>query len=369
MLGIGRASEYAGWWNGNAPPAFVSATTTTMAAAGKFPGATSIIMANGSWNSPDSDGSNATPFTFDSSGLVNSPNYALAVTYQVGSSSGYTFSGSPVAYMQSGNGSFVNLIAPSFNATTGALWNPYLTIGIGNGTSGTTNITGYICSYGNPCNFAFPVQWNSYTNQFLTIVTCGSTTSATFAGYSHNTALYGAAPTGSNLIYNRAVLANATTGAVIATNDRTATSGTPVDYADYTWDWSYFNSGSNAWAYEQISAANPVSSVSPDTALNNFYVASTWLAQSQTFDPTSSNNYINLCGQNLPATVAGAKAWFNFSSFGDTTILNIPNATTYAVLKNSANISSGRAQQANNYAYTNVVTTVYSPATSTTVTP
>ena len=124
MLGIGRASEYAGWWNGNAPPAFVSATTTTMAAAGKFPGATSIIMANGSWNSPDSDGSNATPFTFDSSGLVNSPNYALAVTYQVGSSSGYTFSGSPVAYMQSGNGSFVNLIAPSFNATTGALWNP-----------------------------------------------------------------------------------------------------------------------------------------------------------------------------------------------------------------------------------------------------
>ena len=93
------------------------------------------------------------------------------------------------------------------------------------------------------------------------------------------------------------------------------------------------------------------------------------MTQSQTFDPTASNNYINLCGQNLPATVAGAEAWFNFSSFGDTTILNIPNTTTYAVLKNSPNISSGRAHQANNYAYTNTVTSAYAPYTTSTYTP
>ena len=233
MLGIGRASEYAGWWNGNAPASFVSASSATMTALGKFPGATSVILANSSWNSPDNDGSNAIPFSFDSTGLINSPNFVVAMTYQVANSSTYTFSsGTGINYMKNSNGDFVGIVGPTYNYPGGQFWNPGLSLGLGNGVgNGTTNLTGFIGTTGF-AKFAFPVQWNNYTNQFLTIVMCGSTTSATFSGYSHNTALYGSAPTGSNLLYCRAVLANATTGAVIATNDQTLTYGTPVDFAD-----------------------------------------------------------------------------------------------------------------------------------------
>lgn len=309
MLGLGRASEYAGWWSGGAPQ-MTSSTTASVSAIMSYPSTVSLWSDNG-WASPFF---NNLTTSFDSSGVVSGLKVCNAKTFRMGSESSYYWLQDPyvTAY---------DYLAPDNNATS---YDPiFFYIGQTGGDVPTGNPK--IARRRSDNRVAFLCQWGAYTfvpvtnytwtdlaNRWITVVYSASDSSSEFANF-NPIAGYTSGST-----YNRLVVADTQTGEILGQVDfRDAPFQTfPNNWASQTITYNSQQSGSeDSWLYSQfrdVTYGDPV------------LASSGWLSLGETIDPlaTSSGaqNYLYFCGNYLPEYINSVRAWVNIRSVSVATV-------------------------------------------------
>jgi hypothetical protein len=358
MLGLGRASEYAGWWTGK--PSFASTSATTATTVGQFNGFSSQLV-NNDWNTPALNG-NPTTFSFDNTGIVNARAQVAAVTLRFDVMSNYNW------VTDTATGSLYQSVKT--NSTT--LYPPssaLLAMANNTGTTYTgvqiyglcrTVTTNRYAIFYNPNGYGFipfTTSFDTLANTWITIVVAQAPTSASFSNWT------GGTPQSGNFYPVRACIINSQTGDLIEKVDINTNQfqGYSTTYATETW-YPYSNATGPGSAYFYTQSQSKF-----DTAYNptpNVYYASTWACVGEVFDPTATtssvSNYRYLCGSNLPGTVASVQAWVNWSS---------ASSATSGVYTGLTQLGAGRMTQTNNFGQTQFTANLSSPYQSTTIRP
>lgn len=352
MLGIGRASEYAGWWSGK--PSFTSTSRVASTTLGQFNGFSSVLATN-PWRAPVTLGDPAT-YAFDNTGIVSARAQVSATTVRFDVMSNYTWATDPyrsgyqfVKNTSGSTGPAATALYPQSNTGT-----QYCDSRIGALCRTTT--TNKFAIFGSPNGYdyiPFTSSFDSLANTWITIILAQAPTTSSFAGWTGGTP-------GTNFYPVRACIVNSQTGVLIEKVDINLNQfqGQSTTYASETWYPYVDNTGpGTAYFYNYLQSFDPGYNPTP-----NFYQASYWSCLGQVFDPTAGSipNYKYLCGSNLPGTVGGVQSWINLSSAG--------NATTgsYTAL---VGIGPGRTTQTSNYGWANFTTSVSAPYQSTTIRP
>lgn len=326
-LGIGRASEYAGWWTGK--PKMIGEVTTTSLVDNPWlvtpryyqdnsaTGYSSTVANYGSITS-------ASGGTIDTSGLSNTAGYTTAITIRFGTN-----------YMVS---------APS--NTAGAGWYDRF---VSAGTTYYPKISfdkdyagGYAVSLSVPSDeqVSSPVAtFNSWRGSWLTFVASVSTSSSSFANWTGGTGTY----------YVRMAMYNTTTGILLQTIQDSAVNGTAIT-KDFSQTWTMNYAGSYNYLPFWYRGYNADWDQYNQT---DFDVASIWHGWAA-IDP--SVYYLQLGGSAIGPTVNGitATCLLEFNGAGTR---NTPNDNGFSItfgpngqrLPNDAlySVSTGQATSTN----------------------
>lgn len=354
MLGIGRASEYALWWNGK--PSFTSRSIISSTTLGQFDGYSSVLPFN-AWQIPTDSGSPAT-YTFNNTGVVSAAAQVMATTIRFDVSSNYTWATDTFrpAYQwakvdsTSSSADSVNLYVTTNTGTTyqGLNLSPWCRTTTGNRFAIFYSPNGY--DY-----IPFTTSFDSLANTWITIVVAQAPTTASFSNWTGGTPA-------SNFYPVRACIVNSQTGVLIETVDININQfqGRPISYASQTWQPWTDNSDPSGTGFMYMNSFFKWNSTFQPTP--NFYYASVWGCLGQVIDPTAGTvpNYKYLCGSNLPGTVGGVQAWVNWSSAGNGTSGSYTGLT---------NLGAGRITQTNNYGFASLTSNLNTPYQSTTIRP
>lgn len=299
MLGLARASEYAGWWNQNGPLILRDTVTVTSRQLQPF------VVTPRYYADFNGSGSNSTSFVysttqaaFDTTGVVNQPKRSvIALTFQVGTD-----------WMVS---------APTTGFYTGAA--PYVVMG-NNGTE-----VYYSSQLNKSSNFyqittngfqglnLTPAQLSPYRNRWLAAIVSTSDSTSDFADWSG---------TGANT-YNwcsRVVLYDIAADTVVASADTYANSA--VGTVDLTQTWTMGYASSSYYV-------NPFTNFDNITLYDRdqYLESSRWFTIGQTLDP--GVYYRQLAGNSIGSTVGGVQAWINASSDSVGTVILDGNLDDY----------------------------------------
>lgn len=290
MLGLGLASEYAGWWTGRVPVLRDSVTVTSsipqrfMVSPRYYANMTGST--NNTWASPMFLAASGATLSLDMTGAVNQPKRSVsAITFKIGTNwmttaptTGY-YNGILLYDVMNNNGT-----------------DNYYSVGIvkNNNTyllSPSTQFQGISLT---------PTQLDSYRNRWLTLICATSDSTSTFANWTG---------TGTNT-YNwasRMVLYDVENNTVLRTSDQYAYAA--VGTVDLTQTWTLGYLTSSYYLNHFVFYDNPSLYYRYDSN-----VASTWYAIGETFDP--SVYYSQLAGSGVGSTVNGVRAWTVFGSNG-----------------------------------------------------
>lgn len=356
MLGLGRASEYAGWWSGK--PSFNSISATTATTLGQFDGFSSALATN-SWLTPSNSGDPAT-FGFDNTGIVSARAQVAAVTMRFDVMSNYTWQTDTFRntyQFVKNNSSATGPQGPyllNMNSNTGTTYTGVTISGLCR-TLTTNKFAIFYCPNGYDF-IPFTTAFDTLANTWITIVVAQAPTSASFSGWTGGTP-------GTNFYPVRACIINSQTGDLIEKVDINVNQfqGQITTYAAETW-YPYSNNTGPGTAYFYMQSQNRF-----DLTYNltpNVYYASTWASVGEVFDPTATTNSISnykyVCGSNLPGTVAGVQAWSNWSSASSAIDGSYTGLTQ---------LGAGRTTQTNNFGLTQATTSVTVPYQSTIIRP
>ena len=298
MLGLAKASEYAGWWNtgGNLVATITDVTSTATdndrtflvrpSRYADWSGVTTQNFING--NMTLASGSAA--FDMASTG-TNDKRLAQSVTFRVGTD-----------WMVSASGSYT----PAWNWTIGYN-NNGTNVNRGLAASKTTSHYSFASDSSNPVSISIATFDADYRNTWLTLMTCTSPTPvADFANWAAATT----DPEGYGW-GTRARLINAETGTVIGQNDSWNFSAAGT--IDLTQTWQL-----NAGSYEIGVSLN-----SNDISLynrNQMEFISFWHAIGSSFDPAVYSD--EFFGTGIASTVAGVRSWVQWTASSAGTLLN-----------------------------------------------
>ena len=343
MLGLGRASQYAGWWGGE--PRFASTSSTAMTYRGQYLDAVSLTP--NAWSMPPATRS------FDNTSLVSGARGTQAISFKYAAQSNFTWRTDDfrtqyqsINYDSPDTG-LLNLTDWTyFRETDGNNW----TIRLARTVTG--NYLSVFSSFGAYDFFTLSgnLTWDSRAGQYLTLVISYSSVQTDFVNWT--------GVTGGTNWYQRIVLQDASTGQLLSTTDvRYDPFQTPdTDWADYTWSWDNANSGSPTTANTFIPLLNGSSGV--NFAQTDMLAAAWWGCQGAVVDPLAVVDGVQLrqyfVGQCFPETVNGVRAWGNFTPFDLTTVDDQSLLTQ---------VLPGRMAQTNKYAYATVTATLITPVT------
>ena len=304
MLGLARASQYAGWWNNNA--------LTSVAFSGA--GAVADVVEQSpaySWLTNNSSQEWALPRTFAPGGPGS-----LDITGLTGFT-GFNNRRSTVV---------ASVYVSSLGSNTGAAWNNVLTI---SGSDFFYNLNMSVSTVSGTDRFTFdyygtsvntPTVNTNYLNQWLTIVGSTAETSSVFTNWTGGTV------TGTAV---RLCIYNTLTGALIAKSD-------------------YNNAGAVAPTLNTL----PNTLTCDTTGTNNFfcngyadptsviYTTNWWVTLGQCFDPVSATD-TSWRTSSPSAEISSAKAWINAQYTNVATV----SAVSHYGLTSGQDLYS----QANNY--------------------
>lgn len=309
MLGIGRASQYAGWWSGS--PSFETTVTVGMTARPSIDDGTSLYAND--WTSPDFG--NNLSMSFNSSGLGSNQSAIYSCTFKASTVSNITWA-------DQGGSSY---LSPSTFNSAFSNWTPWkanfanssgtsCTVGLQVIRRASDNRVGIIWTYGTfgQVYFGSGLDWDTaIANKFISVVVCHSPTSSSFANWGSSV------PTGSQAAL-RVVLVNASTGALISTVDTTVniiSANIVANPSAVTWR-PYWQTTLAAGDFN-----TQTFTCDGDVPNRNYlFVNSGWVSIGDILDPTATDsntgspNYAALSGQGMPSTVATKQAWVNFYS-------------------------------------------------------
>jgi len=304
MLGLARAAQSAGW-SARGIQLF-SSSVTDIVASTSWADRISIYN-NNEYYSP-SFGDNLTS-TFDQTGMVSGNRVTNISTFRFAAQSAFVFDQDVLAqdydYLQPTSGS-VTQHAPFFaynsdgqNVFFGSLASPKL------GRKRSNNNLAFLLDFGTYHWCEMPVTWDSFADQWITVIISGSSTDTDFTNWS-------AAP-GFGTYAFRVTITDAESGVLLCQKDTYANQFNPVitDQASRTWRYrSEAGDSATAWLQTQIRMGDQLGT--------NLVTAAGWAVSGEMLDPLATVDgrpvYQYFVGQNFPETVAGVRAWINFSA-------------------------------------------------------
>lgn len=286
MLGLGRASQYAGWWNtGGAIKIDIPVATTVSQAAYQTPVFTwngGNYGVSGGFQIPYNSGSPALNVSgYDSLSGFNAVKTTYIVTFQPKWDTGLTSADTNFRFSINPNSSnYDQGIKASIS-------------------SGALNIVaGSINGSGGPGDaFNLPGAYTAYTSGWLTVVWCQSNTSSDYTAWTG---------TGTGTVYTRLAVYNTQTGALIKLHDQATSAGSfpnigtmitgsggtvNLDNSGYNVSWDFYGTNST---YQGVLAQSWISLGTMFDPVGIKATDSTWLT-------TRPNN-----------TIGSGKAWLNY---------------------------------------------------------
>ena len=333
MLGLGRASEYAGWWGGGAP-SFRTTVTTSMASRPSIGTGTSLY--GNDWTSPDFG--NNISMAFDDASLGSNQSAIYSCTFKTGTVS-------EISWAEPSTG----FLSPKTYDSEGSAWVPWLA-NFGNasgnevsvkaqvGRRNSDNRVGILWEYGTYTQIYFSsATWDTtLANKFISLVVCQAPTSSSFANWTGGTV-------GASQDALRAMLVNASTGALIDQVDSAITIFNPVVANPSAITWRPY------WQSPLVAGDFNTQTFTMDNFTGDnrdyLFLNSGWVSIGDILDPAATDStsglpyYRLLSGQGMPGTVGGSRAWVNFYSAG--TYVSGSNNGVYR-------LSTGRTTQSTN---------------------
>ena len=335
MLGLGRASQYAGWWNGGikyinfaGSSAMVPLTEQTpefsILTDSGAPGRTLISPATGSYNI-----TGLTGFTG-----YNNNRMTMVSSYYLPWSAGMA------------NNTYGNPIAFWLNDNSSVQWgssNIYISI-----VGGSLQMGGQIYGVVNLNSITLPGAYTTYTNQWLTTVISVAETSTAFTNWSAGT-------TSTQGMFIRVATYNTQTGQLIAKQD-TAASGTAAlpnlsTLASTLTTLVPFSItvSNNLWAYSNSDNTYP------------WRVGGVWFSLGTMFDPLTVTD--TSWRTPSPAAVIGTgRAWSNWQLTNSTTLpaaagsyINTSGQDLYSEPSNAATSTMSAANWTTAYSNTTII--------------
>lgn len=270
MLGLGRASEYAGWWSqGNNIKVVMQATSAVTTTVGQTPFFS--FLTNGSdrnWKMNNNGSYNFTGYS-SISGFNNRRFTTVNTIYLPWSS------GMPDDY-------YATLMSNEFRYSGQPNVNNNMTVDI---ASGQLQINGGFDNYHYP-QVTLPGAYTSYANTWLTVVACGAETSSVYTNWSTSDT------TGSN--YLRIAVYKTETGELLGKSDR-RDNGARMDLTLFG---------------NTINAGNSTNYVSTSGfgSLYEYRQSGLWYSFGTMFDPLTETNKSWLAPR-IPNIVGNANAW------------------------------------------------------------
>lgn len=264
MLGLGRASQYAGWWSGQ-PPTVTFTTASALVYENKQTPSYSLLIGSTNASSPakawniNSLG-NYDLTNYDLNTAFNNERYTIVLTVKLTWPTTGVPSGDNVTY------TITNEVKDNGNIN-------YL-------TSNILLQTGDVLDFGTLFgggSLVLPGTYDQYMDQWLTIVYCGSETSASFTNWNQT-----AGTTGT---YQRLAVFDTVTGVLLGKRDFRSTYSYPsienwpdTTPANTTGTYGYFANGSG-------SGPGAVSGDWYDGRTSNY-----WVSFGTMFDPLTTTN-------------------------------------------------------------------------------
>jgi len=305
MLGLGRASQYAGWWNqGGAININIPVATSVSQAAYQTPAFSWLTGGTypnyGNWTVPYSGSVNVSGY--NSLTGYNTLRCTLAWTMQLPWPSGLstnTYYGGPI-YTMNNNGA-VYEFGPQVQINSAG--NLVFSAGSLNGSGGPALF---------PPN-GLPGPYTNWTSTWFTVVYCQAETSAVYTNWTG---------TGSGNTYCRLAVYNAQTGALLLKSDQQQSSGSWTNITDYI-----VNSGgsidlNNTGSYTMNWRPN----AGGNTTINTY--AQNWISLGTMWDPLTAaasgdTTWLTTRPNN---TIGTGKAWVNHQW---TNYENVSNSNWY----------------------------------------
>lgn len=291
MLGLGRASQYAGWWSGGAINISIPVATTVSQAAYQTPvfswktGSGFSPQTTGGWNQPGEVGSAVDVSGYDSLTGFNNLRCTFAITFQLPWSSGLAdgFYGQAI----------ITLGVPSSSSYQFAIQGRLNNSGKLSFPAGSTNGSGGPGQNGSD----LPGVYTDYTNTWLTVIYCQAETSAAYTNWSG---------TGSGDVFCRTAVYNTETGALIKKTDEQQSSGT---FPNIT---SLITGSSGSITLDSTTSyfLNFTSQADDDTPR---VLAQNWLSLGTMWDPETAKATDTTWLTTRPNnTIGTGKAWLNW---------------------------------------------------------
>jgi hypothetical protein len=307
MLGLGRASQYAGWWTGK--PSFLSRSQVTGNQQTTWANAVSITP--NSWAVPPDTRS------FDNTSLTSGAKGTQVLTFKYQAQSNFTWQAlefrTQFEAIKNAAGTFDNygpvITAYRFSTDTGN-W-PIAPL-----RTTTGQYLSIFCAYNgyDAVKLTGNIAWDSLADRWLTVIVSYSSTTSDFAGWTGGTLASGN-------YASRVVLLDAQTGERISLTDWTwsAFQEYPTDWANYTWGWDNSTPGSSSDANFSFGTGSSGGYFDQ----TDFLTGAHWVCQGQVIDPTAVVDSVPLSnyfvGQYFPETVNGVRAWTNWTPVASTT--------------------------------------------------
>ena len=313
MLGLGRASQYAGWWNAGGPVVIDIPVATAVSQAAYqtpvFSWNAGIFNTSGGFQVPGSSGTPALNVSgYDSLSGFNSVKQTFVCTWQPKWDTGLTSAGLQWRF------SINNNTTPDYDQGIQASIN-----------SGKMRISaGSISGSGGPSDVMdLAGVYSDYIDDWLTVVWCQSNSSSDYTAWTG---------TGTGTVYTRLAVYNTQTGALIKKSDVAQSAGAFPDIGSMItnsggtvglgsgtysveWDWSQADA-----TYENV-------------------LAQSWISLGTMFDPESVKATNSTWLTTRPsATIGGGKAWLNWQF---TEYENFSSGTRYYLTDTSDDLLTG----------------------------
>jgi hypothetical protein len=345
MLGLSRASQYAGWWGGT--PKFVSNSVIGVDSRSRY--LDSFSLTPNAYTVPPATRS------FDNTSLVNGAKGTQVVTFKYQAQSNYTWGTDSAAsgyeLIKNGSGSFAFFqpcnYAFSYQSTSNE-WD------MAPARTTTGNFLAWRSSYNayNYFTLTGNLPWDTYADRWMTMIVSYSDTASDFANWTGTT--------GGTNYYQRMILQDAETGQLLSQTDSrySAFQGFPTNWSTYTWSWDSGSPGSSTEARTQMNFFDAGGQFDQ----TDFLTTAGWMCQGTVIDPLATVNGVQLSqyfvGQCFPETVNSVRAWFNWTIFGSTT------SGSDTIISKAL---TSRASQTNNYLIDSVTATLTTPITDTSI--
>ncbi len=320
MLGIGRASEYAGWWSSGAPSALIKGTSHMALTVNQLP-QFGIESPHVSDVNLQGDGAiDLTGYT-SLSGFNNSRWTTVWTVYPDWPTSGLPI-GDPSAYIA------INLTQQLDYLGTDYFFNMTLDL---SPSGSTPTSTLYAREAGT--NLALPGSYTQYMQRWLTFVASTAETSSVFTSWT--------GPTSGNALYKRLAVYDTQTGVLIAKLDVGIGSYTPPPISSFqTTVPTTIDTGATGSLYTNTYGS---SGGAPSGTSWQSDLGGVWSSWGTMFDPSSVTDKTWLAAR-PNATIGTGVAWYN---------LQMTNYTYDSGTSSYYTLASGmdRYSQANNWAW------------------